>query len=83
MLLLVGRQAANRITKAFIRRPAGATSAARALDTSTAGSGGAPPRREARAPLVALARAHDVLPVAIVLDMPERLCEERNAATGP
>ena len=36
-------------------------------------------QREARAPLVELARAHDVLPVAVVLDMPERLCEERNA----
>ena len=35
---------------------------------------------EARRPLVELARSHDVLPVAIVLDMPERLCEERNAA---
>lgn len=37
-------------------------------------------QREARLPLVELARAHDVLPVAIVLDMPERVCEERNAA---
>ena len=37
-------------------------------------------QREARAPLVELARAHDVLPVAIVLDLPERVCEERNAA---
>ncbi|MGH9288572.1 MAG: polynucleotide kinase-phosphatase [Acidimicrobiales bacterium] len=37
-------------------------------------------QREARAPLVELARAHDVLPVAIVFDMPERVCEERNAA---
>jgi protein phosphatase len=37
-------------------------------------------QREARAPLVELARAHDVLPVAIVLDMPERVCAERNAA---
>jgi protein phosphatase len=36
-------------------------------------------QREARAPLVELARAHDVLPVAIVLDLPERVCEERNA----
>src|SRR5215217_8355806 len=35
-------------------------------------------QREARAPLVALAREHDVLPVAIVLDMPEKLCHERN-----
>ncbi len=35
---------------------------------------------EARQPLVALARAHHCLPVAIVLDLPERLCRERNAA---
>lgn len=33
---------------------------------------------EARAPLVALAKSHDVLPVAIVLNLPERLCHERN-----
>lgn len=33
---------------------------------------------EARKPLVELARSYHVLPVAIVLDMPERLCEERN-----
>jgi protein phosphatase len=37
-------------------------------------------QREARRPLVELARAHHVLPVAIVLDMPEGLCMERNAA---
>jgi len=35
---------------------------------------------EARRQLVALARAHDVLPVAIVLDLPERLCVDRTAA---
>ena len=35
-------------------------------------------QREARAPLVALAREHDVLPIAVVLDMPEKLCHERN-----
>lgn len=35
-------------------------------------------QREARAPLVALAREHDVLPIAIVLDVPEKLCSERN-----
>ncbi|GAA3273415.1 polynucleotide kinase-phosphatase [Dactylosporangium vinaceum] len=35
---------------------------------------------EARRKLVELARAHDVLPVAIVLDLPEKLCLERNAA---
>ncbi len=34
---------------------------------------------EARRPLLALAKAHHVIPVAIVLDMPERLCHERNA----
>ena len=34
---------------------------------------------EARAPLVALAREHDVLPVAIVLDLPASVCEARNA----
>ncbi|HEX5501189.1 MAG TPA: polynucleotide kinase-phosphatase, partial [Thermomicrobiales bacterium] len=35
---------------------------------------------EARRPLVALAREYHVLPVAIVLDLPERLCQERNRA---
>ncbi|MFN8078221.1 MAG: polynucleotide kinase-phosphatase [Kineosporiaceae bacterium] len=34
----------------------------------------------ARAMLVRLAREHDVLPVAIVLDVPERVCVERNEA---
>ncbi|MGH2355677.1 MAG: polynucleotide kinase-phosphatase, partial [Chloroflexota bacterium] len=33
---------------------------------------------EARRPLVALARAHDCLPVAIVFDVPEKLCQERS-----
>ena len=33
---------------------------------------------ESRKPLVALAREYHVLPVAIVLDMPEELCRERN-----
>ncbi|HUO25251.1 MAG TPA: polynucleotide kinase-phosphatase [Candidatus Aquilonibacter sp.] len=33
---------------------------------------------EARRPLVALAREFHVLPVAIVLNMPEKLCHERN-----
>lgn len=33
---------------------------------------------EARAPLVELAREHDVLPVAIVLRLPEDLCHQRN-----
>ncbi len=34
---------------------------------------------EARRKLVELARSQDVLPVAIVLDMPERVCVQRNA----
>ncbi|UQX03518.1 polynucleotide kinase-phosphatase [Streptomyces sp. RerS4] len=34
---------------------------------------------EARRQLVRLAREHDVLPIAIVLDMPESVCAERNA----
>src|ERR671917_277898 len=33
---------------------------------------------EARKPLVALAREYHVLPVAIVLNLPERLCLDRN-----
>jgi protein phosphatase len=33
----------------------------------------------ARKPLIELARAHDVLPVAIVFDVPERTCRERHA----
>ncbi|OHV48032.1 polynucleotide kinase-phosphatase [Pseudofrankia sp. BMG5.36] len=36
-------------------------------------------QRHARQSLVELAREHDVLPVAIVLDLPERVCLERNA----
>ena len=34
---------------------------------------------EARRQLVAIAREHDVLPVAIVLDVPEKVCITRNA----
>lgn len=34
---------------------------------------------ESRTPLVAIAREHHCIPVAIVLNMPERLCLERNA----
>jgi protein phosphatase len=34
---------------------------------------------DARRSLVAIAREHDVLPVAIVLDVPESVCRERNA----
>ncbi|SMD15417.1 polynucleotide kinase-phosphatase [Kibdelosporangium aridum] len=37
-------------------------------------------QRSSRGQLVALAKKHHVLPVAIVLDMPESLCVERNAA---
>ncbi len=36
-------------------------------------------QREARAPLIRLAREQYCLPVAIVLDLPEKLCHERNA----
>jgi protein phosphatase len=36
-------------------------------------------QKDARRKLVELARAHDVLPVAIVLDLPEQLCIARNA----
>ncbi|GAA3496577.1 polynucleotide kinase-phosphatase [Streptomyces prasinosporus] len=35
---------------------------------------------DARRQLVDLARQHDVLPIAIVLDVPEEVCAERNAA---
>ncbi|MEJ5913230.1 polynucleotide kinase-phosphatase [Pseudokineococcus sp. 1T1Z-3] len=35
-------------------------------------------QREARRHLVELARAHDVLPVAVVLDVPEQVCLQRN-----
>jgi len=35
---------------------------------------------EARKPLVALARQYHVLPVAIVFNLPEQLCRERNSA---
>src|SRR5690349_17066963 len=37
-------------------------------------------QRAPRAELVKLAREHDVLPVAIVLDMPESVCVQRNEA---
>ncbi|WP_405858523.1 polynucleotide kinase-phosphatase [Streptomyces sp. NBC_00090] len=36
-------------------------------------------QQEARRQLVQLARSHDVLPIAIVLDLPEQVCRERNA----
>jgi protein phosphatase len=35
-------------------------------------------QREARRPLVELAKSHDLFPVAIVLDTPEAVCQERN-----
>src|SRR5688500_183916 len=35
-------------------------------------------QRESRKPLLDLARQYHALPVAIVLDMPERLCRDRN-----
>jgi protein phosphatase len=35
---------------------------------------------EARRQLIKLAREHDVLPIAVVLDVPEQVCAERNAA---
>jgi protein phosphatase len=35
---------------------------------------------EARKPLVALARQYHCIPVALVLDIPEKLCRERNAS---
>jgi polynucleotide kinase-phosphatase len=37
---------------------------------------------DARRSLISLAREHDVLPVAIVLDVPQSVCVERNAARG-
>ncbi|MFC7924177.1 polynucleotide kinase-phosphatase [Streptomyces cinereoruber] len=37
-------------------------------------------QQEARRQLVQLARTYDVLPIAIVLDLPEQVCRERNAA---
>jgi protein phosphatase len=37
---------------------------------------------EARKPLVELARQYHVLPVAVVLDLDERICQDRNAGRG-
>ncbi|MEU2583560.1 polynucleotide kinase-phosphatase [Streptomyces avermitilis] len=37
-------------------------------------------QQESRNQLIELARKHDVLPIAIVLDVPEEVCAERNAA---
>ncbi|WEH14770.1 polynucleotide kinase-phosphatase [Streptomyces sp. VNUA24] len=36
-------------------------------------------QQESRKQLIELARRHDVLPIAIVLDVPEEVCAERNA----
>ncbi|UUU30327.1 polynucleotide kinase-phosphatase [Streptomyces sp. CA-210063] len=36
-------------------------------------------QQESRKQLIELARQHDVLPIAIVLDVPEEVCAERNA----
>ncbi|MFD9038179.1 polynucleotide kinase-phosphatase [Streptomyces bottropensis] len=37
-------------------------------------------QQESRKQLIEMARKHDVLPIAIVLDVPEEVCAERNAA---
>ncbi|MGW2490297.1 polynucleotide kinase-phosphatase [Streptomyces sp. NPDC001606] len=37
-------------------------------------------QQDSRRQLIELARTYDVLPIAIVLDMPEEVCAERNAA---
>ncbi|MET9968238.1 polynucleotide kinase-phosphatase [Streptomyces sp. NPDC006356] len=37
-------------------------------------------QQDARKQLIQLAKQHDVLPIAIVLDVPEQVCAERNAA---
>jgi protein phosphatase len=37
-------------------------------------------QKEARRPLIELAKEYHLLPVAIVLNLPERICRERNAA---
>ncbi|WP_371102220.1 polynucleotide kinase-phosphatase [Streptomyces sp. PU_AKi4] len=37
-------------------------------------------QQDGRRQLIELARKHDVLPIAIVLDVPEQVCAERNAA---
>ncbi|NEC28508.1 polynucleotide kinase-phosphatase [Streptomyces sp. SID8111] len=37
-------------------------------------------QQESRKQLIELAKRHDVLPIAIVLDVPEEVCAERNAA---
>ncbi|MDQ0773839.1 protein phosphatase [Streptomyces aurantiacus] len=37
-------------------------------------------QQEGRKQLIELARKHDVLPIAVVLDVPEQVCAERNAS---
>ena len=37
-------------------------------------------QQESRKQLIELARKHDVLPIAVVLDVPEEVCAERNAS---
>ncbi|MEV4339923.1 polynucleotide kinase-phosphatase [Streptomyces sp. NPDC049590] len=37
-------------------------------------------QQDSRRQLIELAKTHDVLPIAIVLDLPEEVCAERNAA---
>ncbi len=37
-------------------------------------------QRQSRRPLIELAKEHDLFPVAIVLDMPEEICQQRNRA---
>jgi protein phosphatase len=39
-------------------------------------------QQEARKPLIALAREYHCLPVAIVLDLPEKLCQERKRGSA-
>ncbi|MFE6623905.1 polynucleotide kinase-phosphatase [Streptomyces sp. NPDC057740] len=39
-------------------------------------------QQDARKQLIQLAKQYDVLPIAIVLDVPEQVCAERNAARG-
>ncbi|UGQ13835.1 polynucleotide kinase-phosphatase [Yinghuangia sp. ASG 101] len=68
-------QAASTDAFALLRHVAGIRLAAGRLTVVDATS----VQPGARAQLVSLAREHDVLPVAIVLDVPEQVCVERNA----
>ena len=67
-------QAATRDAFAILHMIAGKRLAARRLTVIDATN----VQDSARKPLVALAREHDCLPVAIVLDLPEDLCQQRN-----